>query len=72
MSDELTIEQRIAELREIKDKICRHYERLDQMRDAYYERTQQHPEAVTEFWKEVLRWLEEREQILARSSPLAK
>ncbi len=72
MSDELTIEQRIAELREIEDKICRHYQRLDQMRDAYYERRQQHLEAVTEFWKNVLRWLEEREQRLAKLSPLSK
>ncbi len=72
MAEDLTHEQMIAELREIEDNICRHFERLNQMLDAHYERMQQHHEAMTEFWKGVLCWFEAREQRLAKSSPLAK
>jgi hypothetical protein len=42
------------------------------MLEVHCELMQQYLEATTEFWKGVLRWLEERERILARSSPLAK
>jgi hypothetical protein len=72
MPEDLTREQMIAELRESEEKICRHFERLVQMVEVHCELMQQHLEATTEFWKGVLRWFEEREQRLAKSSPLAK
>jgi hypothetical protein len=72
MAEDLTHEQLIAEFRELAEKICHDYERLSRMREAYYERTLQHFKAMTELGKEVLRWLEERERRLAKSSPLAK
>ena len=70
MSDDLTLEQRLAELREFEERISCSYGQLYQLLATLCEELKQHSDVVQEFRQGILRWFEEREQKFAQSRNL--